>query len=172
MKIHDKKLIQPYFDDVYYGNKTFEVRKNDCDYRISDLMVLREFDKNDNKYTGAFILTKIVYKLESFGVEKGYCILGIKILDRSNEKEECVEEIKKCIVDCINNIQPYKFEDLKVFMPVIDNKTSSLIVITSLVENKIYGFVFDKDKEKVYMDLINFEENRFFPMQMVNVRCE
>jgi len=42
MKIHNKKLIQPYFDDVWNGNKTFEIRKNDCDYQIGDFLILHE----------------------------------------------------------------------------------------------------------------------------------
>lgn len=70
MKIHDKKLIQPYFDDVWNGNKTFEIRKNDCDYQIGDFLILHEFDKKTDKYTGDWILTKIIYKIENFvGIE-------------------------------------------------------------------------------------------------------
>ena len=83
MKIHDKKLIQPYFDDVWNGNKTFEIRKNDCDYQIGDFLILHEFDKKTDKYTGDWILTKIIYKIENFvGIEQGYCVLGIKVLER------------------------------------------------------------------------------------------
>lgn len=83
MKIHNKKLIQPYFDDVWNGRKTFEIRKNDCDYQVGDIIILREFDKKTNKYTGDWIMTKIIYKIDNFvGIEQGYCVLGIKVLER------------------------------------------------------------------------------------------
>lgn len=87
MKIHNKKLIQPYFDDVWNGNKTFEIRKNDCDYQVGDLLILREFDKKTDKYTGDWIMTKIIYKIENFvGIEEGYCILEIKVLERGGDE--------------------------------------------------------------------------------------
>ena len=81
--MHNKKLIQPYFDDVWNENKTFEIRKNDCNYQVGDLLILREFDKKTDKYTGDWIMTKITYKIENFvGIEEGYCILEIKVLER------------------------------------------------------------------------------------------
>lgn len=87
MKTHNKKLIQPYFDDVWNGNKTFEIRKNDCDYQVGDLLILREFDKKTDKYTGDWIMTKIIYKIENFvGIEEGYCILEIKVLERGGDE--------------------------------------------------------------------------------------
>ena len=80
MKTHNKKLIHPYFDDVWNGRKTFEIRKNDCDYQVGDLLILRQFD---NQYEGAYVLTKIIYKIDNFvGIEQGYCVLGIKVLER------------------------------------------------------------------------------------------
>lgn len=83
MKTHNKKLIQPYFDDVWNGNKTFEIRKNDCDYQVGDILILCEFDEKTSRYTGAWLVVKIVYKIEDFaGIENGYCILGIKVLER------------------------------------------------------------------------------------------
>ena len=36
MKTHIKKLTQPFFDDVWDGKKMFELRKNDCDYKVDD----------------------------------------------------------------------------------------------------------------------------------------
>lgn len=36
----------------------------------------------------------------------------IKLNDGTIEKIDCYKEIEKCIVKCINNTQPYKFEEL------------------------------------------------------------
>lgn len=82
-KFHDKKLVNPYFNDVWNGLKTFELRKNDCDYQVEDYMVLHEFNPENNSYSGRFILTKITYKLQGYtGLQEGYCILGIEVLDK------------------------------------------------------------------------------------------
>ena len=43
MKTHIKKLTQPFFDDVWYGKKKFELRKNDCDYNVGDFIILKEY---------------------------------------------------------------------------------------------------------------------------------
>lgn len=40
MKIHELKLDTFYFDDVKSGLKTFEIRKNDRDYQVGDLLSL------------------------------------------------------------------------------------------------------------------------------------
>lgn len=48
MKIHELKLDTFYFDDVKSGLKTFEIRKNDRDFQIGDLLSLSRFE--DGKY--------------------------------------------------------------------------------------------------------------------------
>ncbi|QHJ76634.1 MAG: hypothetical protein [Bacteriophage sp.] len=48
MKIHELKLDKFYFDDVKSGLKTFEIRKNDRDYQVGDLLSLSRFE--DGKY--------------------------------------------------------------------------------------------------------------------------
>ncbi len=88
MKTHNKKLIQPYFDAVLNGSKTFEIRKNDCNYQVGDLLILREFDEEASSYSGAYVLVKIIYKIDNFvGIEHGYCVLGIKVLERGVEND-------------------------------------------------------------------------------------
>ena len=88
-KVHDKKLINPYFTDVWNGIKTFELRKNDCDYQEGDYLLLREYIPNaenlSRAYTGRTIMTQITYVLSSYeGIANGYCILGIQILGTSH----------------------------------------------------------------------------------------
>lgn len=77
MNIHELKLEQPYFDDVFYNKKEFEVRKNDRNYQIGDRLKLIEYP-----YSGSqrFVLKDIKYILEGgkFGIEKEYIVLGLK----------------------------------------------------------------------------------------------
>lgn len=48
MKIHELKLDTFYFDDVKSGLKTFEIRKNDRDFKVGDVLSLSRFE--DGKY--------------------------------------------------------------------------------------------------------------------------
>ena len=43
MKIHKLKLNAKYYEDSKRGIKTFEIRKNDRDYKIGDVLELREY---------------------------------------------------------------------------------------------------------------------------------
>jgi hypothetical protein len=43
MKVHDLKCWPREFRHVQDGRKTFEVRKNDRDFREGDLVILREY---------------------------------------------------------------------------------------------------------------------------------
>jgi len=41
-KIYDLKIKSLYFDAVVNGDKTFEIRKDDKDYQVGDLVKMRE----------------------------------------------------------------------------------------------------------------------------------
>ena len=79
-KEHEIKLSSKYFDDVKNGTKTFEIRKNDRDYNINDILVMREYTEN-KEYTGRYLEAVIIYILnnESF-LQKDYVALGINIV--------------------------------------------------------------------------------------------
>lgn len=42
MNKHYLKTVQPYFDAIDQGLKTFEIRKNDRDFKVGDILVLLE----------------------------------------------------------------------------------------------------------------------------------
>lgn len=81
-KVHDVKLGATFFEDVKTGRKTFELRKNDREYKEGDTIVLHEY--KDGATTGRTITKKIVYMLEDFtGLEDGYCILGLGAVEET-----------------------------------------------------------------------------------------
>lgn len=82
MKIHELKTVQPFFDDVFYNRKKFEVRKNDRNFKVGDRLKLIEFPSENPRY----VLKDIEYILEGgqYGIEKDYVILGLKELPNSN----------------------------------------------------------------------------------------
>lgn len=75
--IHALKQLPPYFEAVLSGEKTFEVRLKDRDYRVGDLLALNEYDGAN--YTGRCCLVKIDYILDNgdYCLEN-YVIMSIK----------------------------------------------------------------------------------------------
>ena len=83
VKVHDIRLAAMYFEDVAKGKKTFELRKNDRDYKVEDILEMMEF--KDGKNTGRIIRAEVIYLLENYtGLSEDYCIMGIKVLDVIN----------------------------------------------------------------------------------------
>ena len=78
-KIHSLKTWPEYFNKVVSGEKSFEVRKDDRGFEVGDTLILQEFIMNFG-YTDREIYKEVTYKLEggSFGVEKGFCVLGLR----------------------------------------------------------------------------------------------
>tara|TARA_R110000851_G_scaffold44625_1_gene109566 strand:- start:1195 stop:1431 length:237 start_codon:yes stop_codon:yes gene_type:complete len=75
---HTLKILPQYFEEVWDGNKTFELRKDDRDYKVGDTLRLLEFDYGN--YTGRECNRTIWYILrdcEKYGLKKGFVILSI-----------------------------------------------------------------------------------------------
>lgn len=77
--IHNVKILPQYFEPVVMGIKNFELRKDDREYQVCDLLVLKEWDPDSENYTGRETVRRISYKLKHApGIEEGYCVLGIE----------------------------------------------------------------------------------------------
>lgn len=83
MRLHELKIKEEYYDEVKLGLKTFELRKNDRDFQVGDLINFNVIydngyiEKPDEVY-------KIIYILKGvpqYGLDKDYCILGIEKLN-------------------------------------------------------------------------------------------
>lgn len=74
---HRLKIAKMFFDAVDTGKKSFELRKNDRNYQIGDVLELHEM--SDGEETGRVTEKQVIYILEGFkGLEEGYCILGLE----------------------------------------------------------------------------------------------
>lgn len=92
-KVHSIRLAKTYFNDVASGKKSFELRKNDREYKVGDMLEMLEFA--DGKNTGRIIQAEVVYMLEGYtGLEEGYCILGISVKKVDTEKYEIPGQMK------------------------------------------------------------------------------
>lgn len=75
--IHKLKLERKYYLDSKNGSKSFEVRINDRNYKVGDLILLCEIGDNKN-FTGASHIKEIRYVLDSSElVKEKYVILGV-----------------------------------------------------------------------------------------------
>jgi hypothetical protein len=79
-KTHHLKTWPEYFKEISSGNKTFEVRKNDRDYQVGDILYLHEWLPLQQEYTGGLEIFKISYILYGgqFGIEEGVCVMSLK----------------------------------------------------------------------------------------------
>jgi hypothetical protein len=77
---HELKTWNEYFEDVFIGKKTFEIRKDDRGFKKEDTLVLKEWDPKKEQYTGREISRKITYILEGgkFGLKKGFVAMAIQ----------------------------------------------------------------------------------------------
>lgn len=92
--IHKLKLNSCYYDDSASGIKTFEIRKNDRDFKVGDILELREwiwsgFD-GKGTYTGNVHWKVITYILddEEYLYEGFVCLAVSPIAEPKEDKHE------------------------------------------------------------------------------------
>lgn len=81
MTHHELKCWPEYFKATARGQKEFDVRKNDRDYRVGDVVTLREWDPDTKQYTGLVVTKFITFVLQGDAVVEGLlcegaCVLG------------------------------------------------------------------------------------------------
>lgn len=85
---HDLKTWPTFFAAVKRGDKRFEVRRNDRDFGVGDVLLLHEWDpslpsahvlRSDGAYTGAVLRCSVTYVMPggNFGLAPDFCVLGI-----------------------------------------------------------------------------------------------
>ena len=87
---HELKCHPEPFQASKRGEKNFEFRKDDRDYRVGDNLHLREWmpgsgwdndGGNEGDYTGDECHRRVDYIIrEGFGIPKGYCIMSLALL--------------------------------------------------------------------------------------------
>jgi hypothetical protein len=75
---HELKIWPGCFAAVKAGNKPFDVRENDRNFQVGDVLTLCEFESESEQYTGQTLTRWVSYVLQGgvFGVQPGWCVLG------------------------------------------------------------------------------------------------
>ena len=77
IKVHELKTWSEPFQAIWEGEKQFEFRRNDRDFKVGDVLFLREWNP-DTGYTKRAMITNVTYIMTSgFGVPEGYCIMSL-----------------------------------------------------------------------------------------------
>lgn len=79
-RVHQIRLGAMFFEDARSGKKSFELRKNDRDYKVGDILEMIEFKEGKN--TGRVIRKSVTYILEDYtGLVDGYCIMSTSLIE-------------------------------------------------------------------------------------------
>lgn len=74
MKVHKLKIERKYFQEVASGSKTFEIRKNDRNFKKGDSVRLNEIVNGD--YTGQVIAATVGYVC-GYEQKDGYVVFAL-----------------------------------------------------------------------------------------------
>lgn len=82
MKKIYKKVLPEYYREIVQRRKSFELRKDEDNAQVGDILVLREWD--GQKYTGHKVEREVTYILRDvpeYGLAPGYCIMAMMPVD-------------------------------------------------------------------------------------------
>ena len=77
--VHGLKIAPNYFAKVVTKEKSFEVRYNDRNFQVGDILKLMEY--TEGSYTGRFVYVKVTYILRDFeGLQPNFVVLSIDLI--------------------------------------------------------------------------------------------
>ncbi len=74
MKVHSLKIAPNYFKDVKSCIKPFEIRKNDRDFKVHDVLALKEYANGE--YTGEEVLRGVTY-ITDYEQKENYVVMAV-----------------------------------------------------------------------------------------------
>ncbi len=81
---HKLKCWPNYFDDLMSGKKTFEVRVNDRDFKVGDVLELQEFSPTRSCYLSRKLTLRVNYILRgsksNLCINDGACVMAIELV--------------------------------------------------------------------------------------------
>jgi len=105
-RTHDLKTWPEYYRAIVSGEKRFEYRVNDRDFRVGDVLHLREWNPATQSYTGAQIVADVTYVL-SVG---DHVVMSIR--PSPSQESDAGEGLKPCPF-CPDGGRPEIHDDLR-----------------------------------------------------------
>ena len=93
--VHELKTWLEFFKGVAKGDKDFEIRRDDRDFRVGDILWLREWDPATRTYSGRELHRQIKYMTERGNpwVKEGFVVLGLRAVS-DPPRESCMPDSK------------------------------------------------------------------------------
>lgn len=115
-KIHKLKIQPKFLNEIKTKKKTFELRKNDRNFQLGDMLMLVSFKNNEFQEDG--IMTEVVYVLNNFGgLQEGYVILGIDVTEQHKSFPIDWKFYKNLDEESINDLIGGMINLVKKFLP-------------------------------------------------------
>lgn len=76
MKKHKLKINPEYFKAVCSGEKSFEIRENDRNFQVDDLLLLCEYLPDKKEFTGRIVERKVTY-MTDYAQRENYVVMAI-----------------------------------------------------------------------------------------------
>lgn len=86
MNSHTLKTLNPHFKELWEGNKTFELRKDDRGFKVGDILFLQEYSEEggySHRYLRFFVTHILRHNDFPDGVPKGYVIMSLSLKSKS-----------------------------------------------------------------------------------------
>lgn len=101
--VHELKAVDPHFDEVAEGRKTFEYRRDDRAYAVGDILHLRQYDALTDSYSGFEVRVRVTHLLRgpTWDVGNGYVIMSV-----ARESDEAEATRLRAVLQSIANRQP------------------------------------------------------------------
>jgi len=82
-KTHELKTWPEYFEAIWDERKNFELRKNDRNFEVGDVLLLQEYEPTTEVYSGRVIKVTVTYILfgGEWGLTEGDCIMALRYDD-------------------------------------------------------------------------------------------
>lgn len=91
-KIHVLKTWPKFYRLNVDGLKTFEFRKNDRDFKVHDILVLKEYDPTTKKYSGRMHSFNVTYMVQGsqgcVNLPDDMCIMAIRSIEQEDRENE------------------------------------------------------------------------------------
>lgn len=92
-RVHKLKIKSEHFSDVINKTKTAEIRYNDRNYQVGDILILNEIDEN-GVFTGNNCVVIVTHVLnDNQYLQNGYVMLSFHMLN-SDDSHKNINEIK------------------------------------------------------------------------------
>ena len=76
MNLHSLKIRPAYYEAVASRKKSFEIRYNDRDFQVGDMLLLQEFIPETEEYTGRVLFRKVTY-MTDYAQKDNYVVMSI-----------------------------------------------------------------------------------------------